>query len=166
MCALDRCSSMPTRHRYGCVSKEPSPAPRARPKSWFPYSVGAVREQTFTLCHSIVLPEDLRIRPGGGTGTQHKVLCSGGAGGSEHSLLCCVLARPRRQNTAQRAVFRHPRVSPALLGGPARLPCSTDVAFRIGPGSTEREREPKEREGRENIERRAIEDSAKRESTI
>ena len=51
--------------------------------------------QRTTLCHSIVLPEDLRIRPGGGTGTQHNVLCSGGAGGPEHSSLCCVLAGGR-----------------------------------------------------------------------
>ena len=70
----------------------------------------------FTLCHAIVLPEDLWIRPGGGTGTQLIELCSGGGagrntahcavfcggGGPEHSTLCCVLAEggPGHSTTA------------------------------------------------------------------
>jgi len=40
------------------------------------------------------------------TGTQHIELCSGPPPPPEHSSMSCVLARPRRQNTAHRAVFR------------------------------------------------------------
>ena len=51
------------------------------------------------------------------TGTQHIELCSGPPPPPEHSSMSCVLARPRRQNTAHRAVFRrrpagHPEYDP------------------------------------------------------
>ena len=61
------------------------------------------------------------------TGTQHIELCSGPPPPPEHSTLCCVLARLHRQNTAQRAVFQHPRVSPDLLGGPAPGACKLQL---------------------------------------